>query len=214
MVVPSTEASSQISAAAPAAAPVGQAYCAECKRMFATGEMVPFGEQWICAGCKPIFFQRVREGVQTDFVMHYAGLWVRFVATVVDVAVFILMLFVIVLVVGYSAVLLVREGLLPPTSVNRLRNGWFPAFLAYGVPGIYQTIFVGRFGATIGKMACRLKVVRPDGSSVGYGRAFVRYLAEWISVISLFIGFVMICFDSKKRALHDHICSTRVVRKG
>ena len=210
MAVLSTEASSQI----PAAAPASQALCAECKRMFATGEMVPFGEQWICAGCKPIFFQRVREGVQTDFVMHYAGLWVRFVATVVDVAVFILMCLAITLVVGYSAVLLVREGLLPPTSVNRLRNGWFPAFLAYGVPGIYQTIFVGRFGATIGKMACRLKVVRPDGSSVGYGRAFVRYFAEWVSVISLFIGFIMICFDGQKRALHDHICSTRVVRKG
>jgi uncharacterized RDD family membrane protein YckC len=29
----------------------------------------------------------------------------------------------------------------------------------------------------------------------------------------LLIGFVMAVFDGQKRALHDHICDTRVVHK-
>lgn len=37
--------------------------CAECGLAFPESEMIPFAGSWICAKCKPIFFQRVREGV-------------------------------------------------------------------------------------------------------------------------------------------------------
>ena len=36
--------------------------CAECGFAFPESEMIPFANSWICAKCKPIFFQRVREG--------------------------------------------------------------------------------------------------------------------------------------------------------
>jgi len=36
--------------------------CAECGFAFPQSEMIPFASSWICAKCKPIFFQRVREG--------------------------------------------------------------------------------------------------------------------------------------------------------
>jgi hypothetical protein len=36
--------------------------CAECGFAFPESEMIPFAGSWICAKCKPIFLQRVREG--------------------------------------------------------------------------------------------------------------------------------------------------------
>jgi hypothetical protein len=46
---------------------------------------------------------------------------------------------------------------------------------------IYETVFIGRYGATPGKMACKLLVVTADGGKVGYGRAAGRYLAKQLS---------------------------------
>jgi uncharacterized RDD family membrane protein YckC len=81
------------------------------------------------------------------------------------------------------------------------------------IPAVYNTFFVGRFGATPGKMACRLRVVIPDGAHISYMRALGRNFAEWVSAIVLAIGYIMAAFDSEKRALHDRICDTRVVHK-
>ena len=67
--------------------------------------------------------------------------------------------------------------------------------------------------ATPGKMALRLKVVTPEGAPVSYGRSFARAFSMILSGIVCYIGFIIAAFDEEKRALHDHICGTRVVRK-
>jgi hypothetical protein len=36
--------------------------CAECGVAFPESEMIPFAGSWICAKCKPVFLQRLREG--------------------------------------------------------------------------------------------------------------------------------------------------------
>ena len=61
-------------------------------------------------------------------------------------------------------------------------------------------------------MALGLKVVRPDGSRVGYGRAVARYFAAMLGGMILGIGYLLVAFDSEKRALHDMICDTRVIK--
>jgi uncharacterized RDD family membrane protein YckC len=77
----------------------------------------------------------------------------------------------------------------------------------------YEAIFVAQMGATPGKMALGMKVVRPDGSRVDIGRAVGRYFAKLLSMMILCIGYIMIGFDPEKRGLHDMICDTRVVRQ-
>jgi uncharacterized RDD family membrane protein YckC len=62
-------------------------------------------------------------------------------------------------------------------------------------------------------MALKLRVVRADGSPVGYGLAAGRYLSKILSALILLIGYIMAAFDEQKRALHDRICDTRVVRE-
>jgi hypothetical protein len=37
--------------------------CAECQRVFPQSEMVFLNRSWVCAQCKPIFVQRMKEGV-------------------------------------------------------------------------------------------------------------------------------------------------------
>ena len=56
-------------------------------------------------------------------------------------------------------------------------------------------------------------MVTPDGGQIGYIKAFVRYVGKVVSWIILGIGFIMAAFDGEKRALHDRMCETRVVRE-
>jgi uncharacterized RDD family membrane protein YckC len=77
----------------------------------------------------------------------------------------------------------------------------------------YETFFIGKYGATPGKMACKIKVVTADGGKVSYLLAFGRYFAKVLSSLTCLIGYIMAAFDDEKRALHDRICNTRVVFK-
>jgi uncharacterized RDD family membrane protein YckC len=78
----------------------------------------------------------------------------------------------------------------------------------------YEIFFLGKYGATPGKMACKIRVVTGEGDSITYGRAAGRAFAERLSGLICYIGYLMVAFDSsQKRALHDRICNTRVIYK-
>ena len=61
-------------------------------------------------------------------------------------------------------------------------------------------------------MALRLRVVTGEGTPVSYARAAARYLASLLSYLTCLIGFLLVAWDREKRALHDLIWNTRVVR--
>jgi len=180
--------------------------CAECGGMFAAEDMVRYGEQWVCAQCKPVFFQRLKEGAALPGVMVYAGFWVRFGAVVIDSICMNIVTFIIGAVIGAS---IGGEADEATATIGSFLSSAISVVVNVG----YETFFVGRFGATLGKMAAGIKVVRPDGSRVTYLRAFGRVFGKSLSGIILGIGYIMAAFDDEKRALHDRICDTRVVRK-
>jgi uncharacterized RDD family membrane protein YckC len=93
-----------------------------------------------------------------------------------------------------------------------LAVGGITAMLGMVIAWAYETFFLVKFAATPGKMALGLKVIRPDGSKLDVGRAIGRYFAKMLSAIILYIGYIMAGFDSQKRALHDMICDTRVIK--
>jgi len=68
--------------------------------------------------------------------------------------------------------------------------------------------------ATVGKKVCGLKVVGYDGSRISFGRATGRYFAGFLSVLLVFIGFIMIAWTRRRQGLHDMIAETYVVREG
>jgi len=77
---------------------------------------------------------------------------------------------------------------------------------------LYGTYFeMGPRSSTLGKKLVGIRVVRVDGTPLSLGRALWRNLAEFLSYI-FFIGYLFALFGSKKRALHDLMAGTLVVR--
>lgn len=67
--------------------------------------------------------------------------------------------------------------------------------------------------ATLGKMAIGIKVTDIDGRRIGFWRATGRHFAQFLSSITLGIGFIMAGFTKRRQALHDKLAGTLVVRK-
>jgi uncharacterized RDD family membrane protein YckC len=108
-------------------------------------------------------------------------------------------------------VMMVRSGQ-PPTGFDTLslliRALFFVLLISY------EIFFLGKYGATPGKMVCKIHVVTGEGEKITYGRAAGRAFAERLSGLICYIGYIMVAFDNpEKRALHDRICNTRVVYK-
>ena len=82
---------------------------------------------------------------------------------------------------------------------------FYPIFL------LYDVLLVGRFGATLGKMAIGARITLLDGSPMTYRRALLRWLASRLSEFCLFVGYFMILTNPEKRGLHDWLAGTRVV---
>jgi len=80
-------------------------------------------------------------------------------------------------------------------------------------PIIYYIYFLVKYSATPGKMALGIKIICLDNDRISVMKALGRNLSEILSGITLGIGYIIAAFDSEKRALHDRICNTRVVRK-
>ncbi len=181
--------------------------CAECGNTYVRDELVSIAGASVCAGCKPLYLQRMREGAALPNTYRYAGFWIRFVAKFIDGMILgALGLAVQLGVFGLSL------GVTPqPGEFNILQTAlsWVVG-LVIGLS--YAVFFLGKFGATPGKMAVGIKVIRSDGSPITYGRATGRFFAEYLSLFILYIGYIMAAFDSEKRALHDHVCDTRVVK--
>jgi uncharacterized RDD family membrane protein YckC len=84
--------------------------------------------------------------------------------------------------------------------------------LFFALEGGYIVFFLGKYGATPGKMACKIKVVNADGSPITYSRASGRFFSEILSGLLCGVGYLMAGFDDEKRALHDRLCNTRVIK--
>ena len=92
----------------------------------------------------------------------------------------------------------------------------FVAFLLL-LNGGYFASFVAAGGQTIGKMAARIRVVRAAArgdvdARVPFGQAVVRAAAYLVSAIPAGLGFVPAFFGRERRALHDRLADTRVVK--
>ncbi len=193
-------------------APEGRMFpCAECGSSFPEDEMITYDGSRICAGCKPLFMQKLKEGVRVAGNMEYAGFWIRVGAKLIDGIIQSIINMIFYIPVG---MITASIGSSEPGDMSVFTGIYLISFVIQMiVPILYNTWFVGKYGATPGKMACRLRIIRSDGARVSYRRAFGRVFAEWISAIFLGIGYLMAAFDQEKRALHDHICDTRVVYK-
>ncbi len=187
--------------------PAGGVTCANCGQMFAASDVVFIGNSYVCAGCKPVFLQRMREGgaPAAAGARRYGGFWIRFAAALIDG-----------IIIGVAGAIITY----PITfAVATVFNN---AFMIIAVSGIltllrmalgaaYSGYFLSTKGATPGKQLLGLQVIRSDGSGITFVRGACRYLAQIISALILLLGYIIAAFDNERRTLHDHLCDTRVV---
>ncbi len=162
--------------------------------------------------------------------LNYAGAGKRFGAKVIDL---IFLLTIASIVEGLS------RKLFPEAYVSADIEYVYAATMLINLLlwSFYVTWFVGKFGATPGKIVFNLKIVTPTGGRVGYIQAFGRFCGEfvlglsialvpaiagfmlsqqkWLAMVAfiatLFLFYSPIIFDSQKRGLHDRLIGTRVV---
>ncbi len=190
-----------------------------CGNRMPQSETVKIGNNWVCASCKDTAIQQLKEGVSTPTPggpggnLRYAGFWIRFAAKFIDG----ILLAVVNLIIQFAFTF----GIM---GITGLQGGGAESVLEavmmvvmfliqLAIQAGYTIYFVGKKGATPGKMLCRLKVVRSDGSALTYGRSTGRYFAEWVTAMTCTIGYIMAAFDEEKRSLHDRIADTRVIQQ-
>jgi len=182
--------------------------CSECQGRFPASEVIRYGSTWVCAACKPIFVQKLKEGANVaGGPMEYATFWMRFVAYFVDGIITRIMGGIVGVLLGLA---LGAAGARGPAGVLAIQV--VSMLVGFGISATYFIYFIGKTGQTPGKRLCKIKVVNADGSQVGYGKAAGRFFGYMLSGLILFIGFLMAAWDDEHRALHDRLCDTRVIK--
>lgn len=133
----------------------------------------------------------------------YVGFWPRVWASVIDS--------IMLLVVIVPAILVIYgEEYLRNTAIFK---GPADFVLQVIFPAIVVVAFWIYRKATPGKMVIHAKIVDArTGNAPSKQQLIVRYLGYYVSIFTLFIGFVWVAFDARKQGLHDKLAGTVVVR--
>ncbi len=77
---------------------------------------------------------------------------------------------------------------------------------------IYQTFFIWYYGATVGKIVAKIKVIDYyNFGKVSFTNSVIRSAARIISEMAMFVGFLFAFFTESKQTFHDKLGKTLVV---
>jgi uncharacterized RDD family membrane protein YckC len=139
------------------------------------------------------------------------GFWIRYVAWIID-TIILNIIGLILLRVGTVAFDLASSGF-QNLEAEEMMGIMIPyVFFMLIVNIAYFTFFHGSTGQTLGKMVCKLKVVRLNGDRVGYGKAFLRWIGYILSASIFYLGFLWAAWDKQKQGWHDKIAGTYVIK--
>jgi serine/threonine protein kinase len=145
--------------------------------------------------------------------------WMWALATVLGTNIWIFLFFIIFISGVY---IFDREIFWGQFHDHLLKQFHNPSFLAFSVAlslGFFLRWFYFVFlessclRATLGKYFCQLKVTDLDEKGISLKKANKRYWAKLLSIATLYIGFMISGWTKKKRALHDIIAGTLVIRR-
>jgi uncharacterized RDD family membrane protein YckC len=132
-----------------------------------------------------------------------AGFWIRALALVFDFVVFAF----VELTFSFLAKRLFGSAVEDDLSYQSAVFLFTLIFTLFYTSAMHATS-----GQTIGKMLTRVQVVGPTGEPPSFGTAVLRYIGYYASWITLTLGFLMAALRRDKRALHDLIAATWVIR--
>lgn len=134
----------------------------------------------------------------------------RVLAALLDYA-----LLVVLLAIAYS-VTAQMAGIDPTLPRDEMQIALEPLtgtlyLVTFGVYLAYQTI-CNAAGASPGKRICGLRVIDVRGRAPGLWRGFLRALWSLASSMPPWLGYFAVTWDSERRAWHDRLSGTWVVR--
>ncbi|HEX5641394.1 MAG TPA: RDD family protein [Thermoleophilia bacterium] len=151
--------------------------------------------------------------------VEHATLGWRFAAVLVDTVVLFGLLIIAMMV--YILVLAAQGRIDPqdPAAVQALSQDLGVSDLTanvvvFGALFVYYAVLEGIFGASVGKLVFRMRVVMADGSRPTSGAVIVRNLVRIPEAWLLYIPAGISCLASGRRQrLGDHVARTVVVRR-
>ena len=176
--------------------------CARCGSPFCPDCLVELSGRPYCGTCKSEQLLDVRSGVDRSQIL-YATTLRRFGAIVLDT---LLMAIPMWALMGFFVFL--------PASRGEVPN---PLFNFASIPLSFLSLFYEgmmlqfKDGQTLGKMAMKVRVVRPDGSPISAGQAWGRVVMRTVLGCLLIVDYIPAFFTLEKTTLHDMIAGTRVV---
>ncbi|MFH0989606.1 MAG: RDD family protein [bacterium] len=141
---------------------------------------------------------------------RFAGLWLRFLALLIDFLLFCTFFFPITR--------LVKGVWIMSAADHRWSYGLFitdPLCIAFLLAMIlYFVLLEGLLGVTFGKWLTGLRVVRVGGGKPGLVRALLRNLLRIVDGLPAFciIGIVLILTSQESARFGDRIAGTRVIQ--
>ena len=151
--------------------------------------------------------------MNTDAVPQPAGFWRRFFSFLLDLAI-VNLIYVLFLLIGIAALQMglsqaeldwPSEGLILGLA-SPLLILWFVLFF------VYFTLFGYLSGQTPAKMLSGIQVRSTTQDPLTWGQAIRRVLGYFLSSMFLGAGFLWMLFNQDRRALHDFIAGTCVIR--
>jgi uncharacterized RDD family membrane protein YckC len=182
--------------------------CARCQSPFCGDCLVTIQGRDYCAVCKNEQVMDVRSGTVIG-ELPLASIGRRFAAQFIDG----IIVWLVILILSIPIIVIAsRKG-----GGDELAT--FAAFGIVAIIGVlilgyvsYEALMLRARGATLGKMAMKIRVVRPDGSPLSLGQAWGRAVSRAVMVHVLAILNYGAAFVTKeKTCLHDILAKTRVV---
>lgn len=134
-------------------------------------------------------------------------------ATVVDLYV-VSLLYVTFVALGISGARLGAQASGVDYLSDNLARALVGPFLSLwlALSWVYIGFFTSHGGQTLGKMLLRIRVTRIDGGNPSWVQAVLRPIGYLLSWLPLGLGFVWAAVPPAKRALHDRLLGTCVIR--
>ena len=134
--------------------------------------------------------------------MQYVGVGMRLVAAIIDVVVFFVLAWLVAMLTGST------------TEDGFALNGG-TALLPVVVWFIYVIGMEATVGATLGKMALGLRVVKTDGTSpIGWPASLIRNLLRIVDGLFVYlVGAILVWRSPTRQRLGDRVAGTVVIKK-
>ena len=135
--------------------------------------------------------------------LEYVGFWLRVGASLIDTLLVGIICWPIVTWIYGSQY----------WSNDALVKGPADLLVTWILPAIAVVLFWVYRQATPGKIAISARIVDAEtGAQPSTGQLIGRYLAYYVSVLPLMLGFIWVAFDDRKQGWHDKLAGTLVVR--